>query len=47
MLQDFPSRGIAVHILIWDPGIGVLDSLVFDGIEFRVEWLLGELTEIL
>jgi hypothetical protein len=47
MLQDFPSRGIAVHILIWDPGIGVHDSLVFDGIEFRVEWFLGELTEIL
>ena len=47
MLQDFPSRSIAVHILIWDPWIGVLDSLVFDGVEFRVEWLLMELTEIL
>jgi hypothetical protein len=47
MLQDFPSQGIAAHILIWDLGIGVLDSLVFDGVEFRLEWLLGELTEIL
>jgi hypothetical protein len=34
MLQDYISRGIAVHILIWDSGIGVLGSLVFDGIEF-------------
>ena len=40
-------QGIAVHILIWDPGIGVLGSSSFDGVEFRVEWLLGELTEIL
>jgi hypothetical protein len=47
MLQDYISRGIAVHILIWDPGIGVLGSSTFDGVEFRVEWLLGELTEIL
>jgi hypothetical protein len=47
MLQDYISRGIAVHILIWDPGIGMLGSSTFDGVEFRVEWLLGELTEIL
>jgi hypothetical protein len=47
MLQDYISQGIAVHILIWDPGIGVLGSSAFDGVEFRVEWLLGELTEIL
>jgi hypothetical protein len=47
MLQDYTSQGIAVHILIWDPGIGVLGSSVFDGVEFRVEWLLGELTEVL
>ena len=36
MLQDVPSRGIAVHILIWDPGIGMLGSSLFDGVEFRV-----------
>jgi hypothetical protein len=47
MLQDYISRCIAVHILIWDPGIGMLGSSTFDGVEFRVEWLLGELTEIL
>jgi hypothetical protein len=42
MLQDCISRGIAVHILIWDPGIGVLGSLEFDGVEIQVEWLLEE-----
>jgi hypothetical protein len=47
MLQNYTSQGIAVHILIRDPGIRVLGSSVFDGVEFRVEWLLGELTEIL
>jgi len=47
MLQDYISRDITVHILIWDPGIGVLGSSSFHGVEFRVEWLLGELTEIL
>jgi hypothetical protein len=47
MLQNYISRGIAVHILIWDPGIGMLGSSMFDGVEFQVEWLLGELTEIL
>ena len=47
MLKNYTPQGIAVHILIWDPGIGVLGSLAFDGAEFRVEWLLGELTEIL
>jgi hypothetical protein len=26
ILQDYTSQGIAVHILIWDPGIGVLGS---------------------
>jgi hypothetical protein len=34
MLQNYTSQGIAVHILIWDPGIGVLGSSVFDGVEF-------------
>jgi hypothetical protein len=34
MLQDYISRGIAVHILIWDPRIGVLGSSTFDGVEF-------------
>jgi hypothetical protein len=47
MLQNYTPQGIAVHILIWDPGFGVLGSSMFDGVEFRVEWLLGELTEIL
>jgi hypothetical protein len=32
--QDYTSQGIAVHILIWDPGIGVLGSSEFDGVEF-------------
>jgi hypothetical protein len=47
MLQNYMPQGIAVHILIWDPEIGVLGSSMFDGVEFRVEWLLGELTKIL
>jgi hypothetical protein len=47
MLQNCISRGIAVHILIWDPRIGVLGSSTFDGVEFQVEWLLGKLTKIL
>jgi hypothetical protein len=34
MLQDYTSQGIAVHILIWDLGIGVLGSSVFDEVEF-------------
>jgi hypothetical protein len=37
MLQNYTSQGIAIHILIWDLGIGVLGSSVFDGVEFRVE----------
>jgi hypothetical protein len=41
MLQDYISRGIAVHILIWDPRIVVLGSSSFNGVEFRVEWLLA------
>jgi hypothetical protein len=28
-------------------GIGMLGSSTFDVVEFRLEWLLGELTEIL
>jgi hypothetical protein len=47
MLQNYTPQGIAVHILIWDPGIGVLGNSAFDGVEFRVERLLRELTEIL
>jgi hypothetical protein len=47
MLKNYTPQGIAVHILIWDPGIGVLGSSAFDRIEFQVEWLLGELTKIL
>jgi hypothetical protein len=46
MLQNYTPQGIVVDILIWDPGIGVLGSSTFDGFEFRVEWLLRELTEI-
>jgi hypothetical protein len=37
VLQDYTLQGTAVHILIWDPGIGVLGSLEFDGVEIRVE----------
>jgi hypothetical protein len=33
ILQDYTSQGIAVHILIWDPGIGVLGSPEFDGVK--------------
>jgi hypothetical protein len=47
MLQNYTPQGIAVHILIWDPGIGVLGSSALDGVEFRVEWFLRELSEIL
>jgi hypothetical protein len=46
MLQNYTPQGIVVDILIWDPGIGVLGSSTFDGVEFRVEWFLRELTEI-
>ena len=45
MLQNYTPRGIVVDIMIWDPWIGVLGSSTFDGVEFRVEWLLGELIE--
>jgi hypothetical protein len=31
MLQDYASQGIAVHVLIWDPGDRVRDSLALDG----------------
>jgi hypothetical protein len=34
MLQNYTPRGIAVHIRICDPGIGVLGSSAFDGVEF-------------
>ena len=46
MLQHYTPQGIAGHILIWDPGIGVHGSSAFDGAEFRVEWSLGELNAI-
>jgi hypothetical protein len=46
MLQNYTPQGIVVDILIWDPGIRVLGSSAFDGVEFRVEWLLRELTGI-
>jgi hypothetical protein len=45
VLQDYTSQGTAVRILIWDPGIGVLGSLEFDGVDIRVERLLEELIE--
>jgi hypothetical protein len=45
VLQDYTLQSTAVHILIWDPGIGVLGSPKFDGVEIRVERLLEELTE--
>ena len=47
MLHNYTPQGIAFHILIWYPGIGVLGSSMFDGVELRVDWLLGELSEIL
>jgi hypothetical protein len=31
MFQDYASQGIAVHVLIWDPGGGVRDSSSLDG----------------
>jgi hypothetical protein len=31
MIQDHASQGIAVHILIWDPGGEVCDSSSLDG----------------
>jgi hypothetical protein len=40
--QDGPCQRLA-----WDPGITGLGISLIDGVEFRVEWLLGELTEIL
>jgi hypothetical protein len=46
MLQNYTPQGIVVDILIWDLGIGVLYSSSFDGVEFRVEWLLRELIKI-
>jgi hypothetical protein len=45
ILQDYTSQETAVCILIWDPGIGMLGSPEFGGIDIRVEWLLEELTE--
>jgi hypothetical protein len=30
MLKNYTPQGIVVHILIWDPGIGVLGSSMFD-----------------
>jgi hypothetical protein len=46
MLHNYTPQGIVFDILIWDPWIGLLGSSAFDGVEFRVEWLLRELTEI-
>jgi hypothetical protein len=34
MLQDYASHGIAVHVLIWDPGDRVRDSSALDGTYF-------------
>jgi hypothetical protein len=34
MLQNYTPQGIAVHILIWDLGIGVLGSSAFNRVEF-------------
>ena len=31
IFQDYASQGIAVHVLIWDPGGGVYDSSSLDG----------------
>jgi hypothetical protein len=31
MFQDYASQGIAVHVLIWDPGDRVRDNSVLDG----------------
>jgi hypothetical protein len=44
VLQDYTLQGTAVHILIWDPRIRVIGSLVVDGIEIRVKWLPKKLT---
>jgi hypothetical protein len=38
-------RALQIRILIWDPGIGVLGSPEFEGVDIRVERLLEELTE--
>jgi hypothetical protein len=37
VLQDYTLQGTAIHILIWDPGIRVLGSPEFDGVEIQVE----------
>jgi hypothetical protein len=34
MLQDYASQGIAIHVLIWDPGDRVCDSSTLDGAYF-------------
>ena len=47
MLKNYTPQGIAVYILIWDLGIGVLGSSMFNRVEFRVEWFLRELTDII
>jgi hypothetical protein len=44
ILQDYASQGIAVHVLIWDPGGRVRDSLSLDGVygvSHRWTWDLG------
>jgi hypothetical protein len=44
MFQDYASQGIAIHILIWDPGDGECDSSSLDGayyVSHRWTWYPG------
>jgi hypothetical protein len=34
VFQDYASQGIAVHVLIWDPGGRVRDSSSLDGVYY-------------
>jgi hypothetical protein len=34
IVQDYASQGIAVHVLIWDPGGVAYDSSSLDGIYY-------------
>ena len=45
VLQDYTLQGTAVHILIWDIGIGVFGSPYFNGVDIRVEHMLESMIE--
>jgi hypothetical protein len=38
MLHDYASQGIAVHVLIWDPGGRVCDSSALGGAYCVSKW---------